>query len=79
MKVIQTELRTGELRLEYAEINPRYQVWANCTRRGWELWIFHKTECREFNTGLRGMEKRTFKEREIMTKWVKSRFGARNQ
>lgn len=77
MKIIQTELRTGEMRLEYAELGPRYQAWANCAPKGWELWIFHKTDCRKFNTSLRGIEMRTFKDREMMTKWVKSHLVAK--
>ena len=69
MEIIQTQTRDGEVRLEYKGL--RLQVWANSTRKGWELWILHN-EPKRFNTTLLGVERRTFKERTIMTKWVKS-------
>lgn len=71
MEIIQTELRTGELRLEYKGC--RLQLWATSTRKGWELYILRGGN-RKFNTALVGVELRTFKERTMMTKWIKSNF-----
>lgn len=75
MKTQEYILRTGEIRLDYIELGRGVdRIEAVQSKKGWAAYIVYKRKDRIYNCGLKGIELRTFPERTVMTKWVKSHF-----